>query len=592
MSTNVMPRSFEFNDIVESLKAFMISVNEFRDVNWEGSAATALLRALAYNTQMQQVGNNFLFNELDITTATKRSSVAAIASGSLGYLPGSKTCSKLIVDIVVEPSSLPAPSQITLSRNTTFFAAKDGQAYNFSPAEDHVAAYDNGFYRFIDIQLLQGDWVSEAWPVQTEFGLESYTISNQNIDIETLVVGVLPSSSSTSVEKYKRVQSIYDLGPDEKSYFIRINQNGNYVIEFGDDRLCRKLRFGEVVVVDYMTTSGPEGDGIKDINLAGDVGGYYDVTTTLKQDSSTGGGLEEDIESIRRAAPMAFAGQGSAVSPKDFVILIKKLLPGSVVASWGGEDNDPPKPGFQVIAVRPKGSESLSTAQKNTLTQEITKYCVGSVSPFFVDPDFTYIDVTSTILYLKGKTVLDTRALRTKVVDGLRKYSASKLEFFGSDFIYSNLVGWINSIDPSFYGNVTNIKFKKYIKPELAVSRSYSLNFNVKIAPGSVYVDNFTILDSDFDGWSYHISDNGSGALKLIKNHTDGRAYTFSGDYGTVDYETGKVSVDKFRPIKYGDNGVRITIDPSGTDPSMYTSGKSILQIDKIDLGFEDRAST
>lgn len=594
---NRMTPSFDYDDLVSSLQIFMRNSDDFRDVNWDGSAAKALLRVLAYNTQLQQSSNGFLFNELSLDTATIRKNVASIASSMLGYLPKGKRSAVYMADIIVTPKDgQEKPTKLILDRSAKFFAAKEGVALNFTVDTEYETNLDetSGQYIFKNVKLVQGKWISNSFLVQTENGVESYTLPNKDIDADYMKVGVLESDRTTDLVSYKRFESVFDLGSTANVYFISLDRNENYKIEFGDDRLCRRLKYGNIVIVESLTTDGDLGNNASDISVVGAVGGFFDVEVVPYQRYSYGGADQEDIETIKKIAPLSFAAQGNAVSNGDFVALTKSLFSeADSVVSWGGEENDPPKYGYQMVAVKPKNGDSLNSLQKLALTNILGERCVGSISPIIVDPDFTYLNINTEVLYAKSKTVLSEQSLRVKLIQGLKAFSKDQLEFFDSDFIYSKLVTFINSVDGSFLGNVTTVTYSKKFTPVLNVFGNYTFNFKAPIKPGSVLFKNFKVLD-DSSGWDYNLFDL-DGKIYISKTNPDtlvGGSYTFPGSIGTVDYVNGVVRLSKFRPISIlGSQGVVVTVTPSNIDPSLFNSRASVIKIDNISVDMKTRES-
>jgi hypothetical protein len=187
-------------------------------------------------------------------------------------------------------------------------------------------------------------------------------------------VGVLESRTSNNLEVYKRFETIYDLGSKEATYFLTVNKDGYYKVEFGDDRLSKKLSLGNVVVIQSLVTDGDIGNNAVDVSCISSVAGFYAVEVFPYQKYSFGGSDEESIDSVRRAAVLSFSSQGSAVSDSDYVAITKEIFPeaGSVV-SWGGEYNDPPMFGYQMVSVIPRNSDILNDVQKQYLVEGLRK---------------------------------------------------------------------------------------------------------------------------------------------------------------------------------------------------------------------------
>ncbi len=593
-----MTTSFDFDDLVSSLQIFMRNSDQFRDVNWDGSAAKALLRVLAYNTQLQQTSNGFLFNELSLDSASIRRNVASLASSTLGYTPKGKRASSYYADILVTPNTtdiLQMPAKIILDRKAKFFAAKDSVALNFSVDTEYEAALDPDLKKYIfkNVKLVQGEWVQNSFVVQTDNGVESYVLPNDNVDTNFMRVGVLSSDKSTDIVNYSKFNTVFDLSPTANIYFLTLDRFERPKLEFGDDRLAKRLKYGNIILVDSLITDGDLGNNVKDVQAIGSIGGYFNIEINPYQVYSQGGSDEEDIETIRKIAPMSFAAQGSAVSSSDFVAITKELYAdaGSVVA-WGGEDNDPPKYGYEMIAVKPKSGDTLNSVQKLALTNILAERCVGSISPIVVDPDYTYLNIDTDVLYSSGNTVLSEQSIKVKIKQAIQVYSQDQLEFFGSDFIYTKLVKYIDSVDTSVLGNVTSVSYSKKFSPVLNVASNYMFNFHSKLKAGTITFVNFKVLDSSI-GWDYSLFDN-NGLIYLKKTNPANvlDIFVFPNAVGSVVYDTGVITLNKFNPIAIlGTEGVVIQATPDSNDPSLFSSRNQLLKVDKINVVPQSRES-
>lgn len=589
--------SFDFPDLVNSLQTFMRSTDDFRDTNFDGSAAKALLRVMSYNTHIQSIANGYLFNELSLDSATGENNVKAIASGVLGYMPQGKKAATYYADITVKvPPGQTGQPYILIDRSSKFFSAKDGVALNFV-ADTTYTAYlndDGSSYDFYNVRLLQGNWVSNSFICQTSNNVESYRLPNLDIDIDFLNVAVTVPTSSNTLTAYKRIKSAFDMGPENNSYFLSLNKGGYYTLEFGDGRLARRLNYGDVILVDSLQTLGELGNNASIVNAVGSIGGYFDIEVSGSQEFSYGGAESEDMETTRKAAPLSFSAQGSAVSSGDFVALTKELFSeAESVASWGGEQDDPPKYGYQLVAVKPKNSTTLGDIQKKELAAILQERCIGSISPIIVDPDYTYINLKTNVVYTKNKTLLSEQSLRVKVTQSLQTFSSAKMEFFGGDYLHTNTTTFITLIDPSFTGNITTVSYVKKFTPALNVPNTQTFKFGDAIKPSSVVFTNFKIIDSVYGSWDFSLVDDGVGNIKLKRTNPvlDTDFYFYPETIGSVDYSAGVVNLTKFNPTSIiGAEGlVFCEVVPSSPDPSLLSSRSSIIALDKITVTFTMR---
>ena len=586
MTTTNTLQSFisnDFSDIMDSLVLFLSNQSEFKDYNFDGSAMRELMRVLAFNSQQQAFQNNFVFNELMLDSAQLRPNVSSLAS-MIGYTASSPLAAQMKFTIIVTPPDLTtAPTSLLLSRDAQFYGTKDGRSYNMSPATDYTSPLTNGTYTFTNVVLLQGIWAINAFTVQTNFGNDSYVIPNKNIDVTTLQVNVRSSSTSSNQVVFNQFKTAYDLGSSSNLFFIRETQNGLYGFKFGDGRFATKLDYGNIITIRYLVTQGLDGNDLLNVSPSTSIGGYYNIAMTPIDTRSFGGADEEDIESIRQLAPLTFAASGNAVTNGDYVALTKKLFPvaGDII-SWGGEKNNPPKQGYVFIAVKPVSGDVLTPSQKSDLVTILQKYNVGSITPIITDPIYTYVNLATTVKYKPSLLNISTIGLQQKITDYCNIFSSQNMEKFGGALDMSVLSQFINVIDPSVAGNSTHASYEKRFVPNLNSSGSYTLNFEHVVSQGTVYIDGFTISDINSAGFTYYMADDVNGLLNLYK--TDGTNITtiYTG-MGTIDYPTGNMSINGFRP-KTLTNGLytRVRCKSLLLDQSIVTTKNDILKVNEV----------
>lgn len=579
--------SNDFNDIMNSLVLFMKSQNEFKDMNFDGSAIRELLRVLAFNAQQQAFQNNFVFNELQLDSAQLRQNVVSIVS-RLGYVPSSKTAARIKVNLVVKPSDPEsAPNSLVLNRDVQFYANKDGQMFIFTPEVEYTANKVSGVYTFSGVNLRQGIWTLNGFVVSSSRGAESYIIPNSSVDINTLEVAVRTSESSGDQELYQQFKTAYDLSPESKLFFIRENRQSLYEFKFGDGKFAKKLSYGNIITARYLVTQGVDGNDITSLSPASSIGGFYDINIEYVDARSYGGSDQESIESIRTLAPIVFSSSDNAVTSGDYVGLTKKLFPEvQDVICWGGEESNPPKYGYVYLSIIPKNGMYPTDSQKADLLLGLKKFNVATVTPLIVNPEYTFINVNTVVRYSPSVLTISTTLLQNKIKDYCRSYSREKLEIFGGVLEMSSLSRFIDNIDVAIKGNYTYVSYEKRFVPTLNEGHYYSFDFSHKLAPGSINVSGFRISDVDYEGKQFVVYDD-YGVLKLKKIDEEGNMISMVSDYvGKVNYESGLVELIGFKP-SFIDNGSYVKVVGSCSsieDQSMISTRNSIMKFNDIDI--------
>lgn len=583
------PASFDYDDQLQAFITFLQGQEEFKDFNFEGSAIRQLLRILSYNSMMRSYTNAFMFNELSFSSADLRENVAS-GSAPMGYVPNSRIGAILPAKIIVNPGARESGNTLTMPKGMSFFAAKDGSSLPFSPIDDYtVNKSADGTFVFDNVSLKQGEWVLRSFTVQTRESVESFDIDDPNIDITTLRVAVFPDAKSTTHDVWNRFMTAYDLGPQNKLYYLRETRDGIYTIDFGDGVVSARPDFGSVVVIEYMTTQGANGNQIASVAPSGSIGGFFDVEVLpIDETRSYGGSEREDIEVIRRMAPLSFAASGNAVTPDDYITIIKKIFPEAQdVVAYGGEFAEPPKFGYTMVGIKPKNSDFLTDVQKKALIADLSKYNVGSITPIITDPTYTYIDLSLYVDYNPKRTVLSGDGLKGKIENMCRSFSAERLEKFASAFNYGDFADFVRAIDKAIRKAIVECTYRKTFLPQVGYPGAYAFVFEHEIKKSSVLISGFRVADTNYTGFNYFIKDDGQGILNLTKENAEGTVVRITNNIGTVDYTTGTVKISKFNPTAIVDGVCTVRVTPEGIDQSLSVMRDVIIEFGVIDVEME-----
>ncbi|CAM0000133.1 baseplate wedge subunit [Vibrio phage K469] len=524
----------DFDGMTAGIRQALESDPFFKDYNFEGAGLSAIIRILATQGSQQAFTDNMMFNEGFLKTSEMVENAGAVSS-FLSYVPGSINASKMIVDITVTPTAgVTPPTQLVLGVRDYFIAVKDGKSYQFAPKETYTAELVGGVYVFKKVELFQGIWTTNTFDVNGS-AIDGYAIPNRNADINSLNVRVFASSSTLVSETYNRYKSPFDLGAANKLFFVQMNREGLYEIEFGDGILSKKLDDLNVVSIEYLVTKGADGNDINSAMPMSSIGGFPTVSVNVTTPSA-GGSEAETIDSIKHNAPLVAGRHGAIVGSNDYIMKAKESHPDADVASWGGEDHNPIMQGYQVVAIRDKEGRPLSADAKTALVETFRKYRVGSIEPFIVDGEMLYINVESEVYWTPLGTSDNQATIKTAVIAALRKWSSDKLENFKTEFILGDMSDVIKAAHPSIKTDVTSIVYqKRYTISDIFYQPPVTLEFNKDILAGSIMIsgikmggEDVTIQDGDKNGSLFIYK----GAVKFSPN-----------EIGKVDYKVGTVSL-------------------------------------------------
>ena len=137
------------------------------------------------------------------------------------------------------------------------------------------------------------------------------------------------------------------------------------------------------------------------------------------------------------------------------------------------------------IAIKPTGGYLLTDTQKQRLIVDVIKpISVVTVEPTIVDPDYTYLKLTSNVLYDSKKTVRTAQQLQSAVKTTINNFTATNLNTFNSTFDLSELNYAIRTTDLAIAANETEVQVQKKIMPNLTTPATHKLYFGVGLKKG------------------------------------------------------------------------------------------------------------
>lgn len=574
----------DFANIKQSLKTFMQAQDEFSDYDFEGSALSVLLDTLAYNTHYNAVLAHMLANESFLDSAIKRSSVVSIAK-SLGYTPRSRRAATAYTDFYITPPSTNTEITYTLSRNTPFSSSFDGTTYTFYPSQDVTATLQDidgtAKFFFDNLELKEGTRVSNSFIIDSNTLSGPLTIPNLNVDTSTIRVQVQSSTTDLSLETFIKADSLLDLKSSSRVYFIEEGHDGKYDIRFGDDVFGRKLDVGNIVIIDYLVSSGSSANGIKTFSPASTLTGTGEVQSFQNITPALNGAERESIDSIRKTAPIYNQTKERMVTSADYRSLILANNPSvQSVSVWGGEDNDPPIYGKVFISLDPvEGQVITSEVKDNILNTLVNPRAPVAISPEYIDPVYTHIGIRAGVVYDPTITTLTSGEISQAVSTAISNYFNTDLNQLNKNFYYSRIHNIVKSVSPSIISVNITPTLQKRLTAQINTNENYTFSFNSRIQPRELHSNWFNINSNDII-YKVKFQDipnpnvvppgyNGTGIVYLID-----RSGTRILNAGTIDYDTGKLTLTSIKVTSlYGtDTELKLRTRPHDDSKDIVTS--------------------
>ena len=564
----------DFDLIKRNLKTFLQSQSEFQDYNFEGSGLSILLDTLSYNTHYMSYLANMATNEVYLDSADIRKNIVSIAR-MLGYTPSSSKSPVAVCDITVNNAS---GTTLTLNKGTIFKSKIGEIGYQFVVNDDITITPVSGVYKFSNVSLYEGTLVEYKYTVDNNDTDQKFIIPSDKADTDTLKVIVQKSSQDNSRTTYTYSKDYADVDNDSEVFFLQETDTGRFQVYFGDGIIGKKPDDGNIVILQYIVTNEDKANGASAFTLEGNIGGFTNVVVKSIS-SAQGGNKPETNDSIRFNAPFDYARQNRAVTSTDYETLVRSIYPNTLsVSSWGGEDEETPIYGVVKISIKPTSGSTLTNATKQTIINKLKEFNVASVRPEIVDPEITYVILSSTVNYDTKLTAKSKETIGSEVTTAIQNYNLNTLQRFDGVFRFSKLSSIIDNVDNSIVSNISTIKIRKMLKPTIGSSTKYDLYFRNKFyhphaghqaAMGGILTSSGFFVDGNAN--EMFLDEDGSGNIR--------RYYVSSGikqiinpTQGTIDYDTGTVSINSLTISSVSNirgsasTNIEITVEPDSKD--------------------------
>jgi hypothetical protein len=281
----------------------------------------------------------------------------------------------------------------------------------------------------------------------------------------------------------------------------------------------------------------------------------------------------------------------------DYKAKVQEYYPNAdAVAVWGGEDNDPPEYGKVFISLKPQNSDYLSETEKVEVQNKLNQLNMLTVRPVIKDAEIVKILISTVFKYNKNDTTLSRGELEQLVRTGIVNFDNTNLNNFDAIFRHSNLVKAIDEINDSILSNITNIRLRKKKDVKLNFSEGLVVNFGNSFyhphdghnkMSGGILVSTGFKVDGDSVN-TYFFDDDGSGNVRRY-SLASGQRVIADSSAGTIDYASGKVSIDaiKFTSTVNSDTSIDFTVIPESDDVVAIRGSLIDISVDDIKVSGE-----
>lgn len=542
--------NLDFGTLREQIKDYLRVNSNFTDFDFEGSNFSILIDLLAYNSYITAYNTNMAVNECFLDSATLRENVVALAR-NIGYVPRSTKSARANINFTVDLGTNDTRI-VTLKAGQVALGNQASGEYIYSIPDDFVTTVNSSnFANFDGLDIYEGIFLTKRFTIDYSQPNQKFILPNRNIDVSSIRVTV----ESNIIETYDRYTNILNVNSSSRLFLVQEVEDERYEILFGDNILGKRPPAGATVTVTYIVTNGSLGNGAANFSFVGILKDDTDTTLTsgigpiTTVQSAENGDDIEDISSIKYLAPRIYSSQYRAVTANDYKGIIPFVYPNvESVTAYGGEELDPPEYGKVFIAIKPRNSSFLSKVTKDDILRQLKQYSIAGIKPEIIDLKYMYVEVDSTVYY-NTNSITDPTDLRTKVFNTITTYSkTTDINSFGGRFKYSKVVGLIDDSDGGVTSNITRVRMRRDINPEINNFATYELcygnsfyqqcdgytvkstGFTVNGIQGTVYLGDIPIDDVRGRLVLFRLENN---EPLIVKNNA-----------GTVDYVHGEINLE------------------------------------------------
>ena len=150
--------------------------------------------------------------------------------------------------------------------------------------EDTTIPVYDGIASFDDLVIYEGVLLESNFSYSTTNPNQRFILPNAGIDTDLIRVSVKQNEFSTAAAKYSLQDSLFEINPDSRVYYLQEIEDERYELIFGDDVFGLALTEGNYITANYIVSNGDAANGINQFNFAGKLtytrnGVEYNVTS-------------------------------------------------------------------------------------------------------------------------------------------------------------------------------------------------------------------------------------------------------------------------------------------------------------------------
>jgi len=267
---------FSANSMSEYLRQKLLEDGTFTDSIFADSNLSVILEVFSYMYSMLIFYLNNSAAESIFTDAQLYENMNRIVK-MLGYNPvgfissnvvctmGVKSGESLVSGTKVIPKyTTLSTSLIDSSGNTVKYSFVDDYKFTVPVTGSGTSSEISSIFKPV---LYNGEWkFYDSVPVSTGIPFEVFTLLNLNTTGNSRIylahnqIYVYVEDATGTFTEYKPTNNLYNFGSNDKYFEVRINENYQYTLKFGDNINGKRLTAGDKLYIIYLQSNGVDGE--------------------------------------------------------------------------------------------------------------------------------------------------------------------------------------------------------------------------------------------------------------------------------------------------------------------------------------------
>nr|DAM80105.1 MAG TPA: Baseplate wedge protein [Caudoviricetes sp.] len=553
----------------QGLKDFLKADPKYADYDFEAGGIATLLNILAYNAHNFGVYAYMLNNESSIDSAQLQQSVFSKARG-LGYLPKGIRASRVEAVVKQTVDTFPTNGFLVMHKWKTITgkSQRTSETRRFSNPDD-VYLYDytrnpNGSYTFHSKPAILQEGVKREWKFKLNESVQyqRFVIKDKTMDIDSLRVYIRKSEDDDG-EQYCLADSVFNTTSQSRVFYITTTADGYYEIYFGNNVFGKKPAHDDLIVAEYLSTTGEQGNGCNEFTLSG-----FTLETT---ETSSGGSDGESLETVRFNALNHFRRQNRLFHEEDYKsAILSRFRNVQAVNVWGGEEHWQKTYNRVFLSIKPYYADKLSSSAKDDIRNSVLESAKRlGAHPVFVDPEFIECEIDVVLIVDMDKTSSSYGEVSNAAIDAVRQYNDRHLNVF--DTYLSDVA--LNQAIVNAHQGIKSSYTRKRLKKAVTIARNNTgktaVYFGNAIQPKSL------AATAQYGIYEFNIYDDGNGTI-----YADADAeHPIHEAIGTIDYATGLIYLRYPTTAYTGNETIQLTVTPK--HPDVASALNNIVRITK-----------